>query len=37
MRLLRLSFVTSALVAAGCTSVAPPDNTYAFRPGTGTV
>ena len=37
MRLLRLSLVMSALVAAGCTSVAPPDNTYAFRPGTGTV
>jgi outer membrane lipoprotein SlyB len=37
MRLLRLSLVTSALVAAGCTTVAPPDNTYAFRPGTGTV
>lgn len=37
MRLLRLSLVTSALVAAGCSSVAPPDNTYAFRPGAGTV
>lgn len=36
MKLLRLSLVTSALVAAGC-AVAPPDNTYAFRPGTGTV
>jgi len=37
MKLLRLSLVASALVAAGCTSVSPPDNTYAFRPGTGTV
>jgi outer membrane lipoprotein SlyB len=37
MRLLRLSVVASALVAAGCTTVSPPDNTYAFRPGTGTV
>jgi outer membrane lipoprotein SlyB len=37
MRLLRLSLVASALVAAGCTTVSPPDNTYAFRPGTGTV
>jgi outer membrane lipoprotein SlyB len=37
MRLLRLSVVASALVAAGCTTVSPPDNTYAFRPGTGMV
>ena len=37
MRLLRLSVVASALVGAGCTTVSPPDNTYAFRPGTGTV
>ena len=37
MTLLRLSVVASALFAAGCTSVSPPDNTYAFRPGTGTV
>ena len=37
MRLLRLSVVASALAAAGCTTVSPPDNTYAFRPGTGTV
>ena len=37
MRSLRLSVVASALAAAGCTTVAPPDNTYAFRPGTGTV
>jgi outer membrane lipoprotein SlyB len=36
MRLLRLSVVASALVAAGCTSVAP-DDTYVFMPGTGTV
>src|SRR5437899_944660 len=36
MRLLRLSAVASALVAAGCTSV-PPDDTNAFTPGTGTV
>jgi len=36
MKRLRLSLVTSALVAAGC-AVSPPDNTYAFRPGTGTV
>ena len=37
MRSLRLSLIASALVAAGCTTVAPPDNTYAFRPGNGTV
>jgi outer membrane lipoprotein SlyB len=37
MRSLRLSLVASALAAAGCTTVAPPDNTYAFRPGNGTV
>ena len=37
MTLLRLSVVASALIAAGCTTVSPPDNTYAFRPGTGTV
>ena len=37
MRLLRLSVVASALIAAGCTTVSPPDNTYAYRPGTGTV
>ena len=37
MRLLRLSVVASALAAVGCTTVSPPDNTYAFRPGTGTV
>ena len=36
MKWLRLSLVTSALIAAGC-AVSPPDNTYAFRPGTGTV
>ena len=36
MRLLRLSVVVSALVAAGCSSVAP-DDTSAFTPGTGTV
>jgi len=33
---LRLSVVVSALVAAGCSSVAP-DDTSAFIPGTGTV
>ena len=37
MRSLRLSVVASALIASGCTTVSPPDNTYAFRPGTGTV
>src|SRR5438094_4557207 len=37
MTLLRLCVVASALLAAGCTTVSPPDNTYAFRPGTGTV
>ena len=37
MRLLRLCVAPFALVAAGCTTVSPPDNTYAFRPGTGTV
>lgn len=36
MRPLRLCLAASALIAAGCTSVAP-DNTYAFKPGTGTV
>jgi hypothetical protein len=36
MRLSPLSLFASALVAAGC-AVSPPDNTYAFRPGTGTV
>jgi outer membrane lipoprotein SlyB len=36
MRLLKLSVVASVL-AAGCAHVSPPDNTYAFRPGTGTV
>lgn len=33
----RLSLITAAFAAAGCVSVAPPDNTYAFRPGNGTV
>ncbi len=37
MRLLSLITVASALAAAGCASVAPPDNTFAFHPGTGTV
>jgi outer membrane lipoprotein SlyB len=38
MMLVRLSFATAAVAfAAGCVSVSPPDNTYAFRPGTGTV
>jgi len=35
MKALRLAVLTSALVTA-C-AVQPPDNTYAFRPGTGTV
>ena len=34
--MLRLAVVASALVAAGCTSVAP-DDTGAFKPGTGIV
>ena len=37
MRLLRLIVPACALAAAACTSVAPPDNTFAFHPGTGTV
>ena len=39
MRSLRLVVLASALAAAGagCTSVAPPDNTFAYHPGTGTV
>jgi len=37
MRLFGLSVVASALVAAGCNTVSPPDNTYAFQPGAGTV
>lgn len=37
MKLLRLSLVTSAFAAAAGCAVSPPDNTYAFRPGTGTV
>ena len=35
MKALKLAVVASAL-AAGCAS-SPPDNTYAFKPGTGTV
>ena len=35
MRVLRLAVVASVF-AAGC-AVSPPDNTYAFKPGTGTV
>src|SRR5690348_903837 len=35
MRILRLSLV-AALFASGC-AVAPPDNTYAYKPGNGTV
>lgn len=35
MKALKLAVVVSAL-AAGC-AVSPPDNTYAFRPGNGTV
>ena len=35
---MRLAVLASAaLLAAGCASVSPPDNTYAFKPGTGTV
>jgi len=37
MRPYRLSLIAAAFSIAGCVSVAPPDNTYAFRPGTGTV
>lgn len=37
MRPYRLSLIAAAFAATGCVSVAPPDNTYAFRPGTGTV
>jgi outer membrane lipoprotein SlyB len=37
MRLFRLSVVACALVAAGCTTVLPTNDTYAFRPGAGTV
>ena len=36
MRVLRLAAVASVL-AAGCAGVSPPDNTYAFQPGNGTV
>jgi len=36
MKLLKVSVVASVL-AAGCAHVSPPDNTYAFRPGIGTV
>jgi hypothetical protein len=36
MKALKLAVIASVL-AAGCVSVSPPDNTYAFRPGTGTV
>src|SRR5919197_528697 len=36
MRLLTASLVASALFVPGC-AVSPPDNTYAFRPGAGTV
>src|SRR5437764_13792834 len=39
MKALKLAVVASAAVlamAAGC-AVSPPDNTYAFKPGTGTV
>jgi len=35
MRVLKLAVLASAL-AAGC-AVSPPDNTYAYKPGTGTV
>jgi len=36
MRVLRLAVFASVL-AAGCAGVSPPDNTYAFKPGSGTV
>jgi outer membrane lipoprotein SlyB len=36
MKLLKLSLAASLVAAAGC-AVSPPDNTYAFRPGAGTV
>src|SRR4051812_48874272 len=36
MKPLKLVLAASAL-AAGCTTVLPPDNTYAFNPGIGTV
>jgi len=36
MRVLKLAVVASAF-AAGCAGVSPPDNTYAFKPGDGTV
>ena len=35
---MRLAVLASAaILAAGCAGVSPPDNTYAFKPGTGTV
>ena len=37
MKSFRLPLIAAAFAIAGCVSVAPPDNTYAFRPGTGTV
>lgn len=37
MRPYRLSVIAAAFAVTGCVSVAPPDNTYAFRPGVGTV
>ena len=37
MRPSRLFVFAAIVAAAGCVSVAPPDNTYAFHPGTGTV
>ena len=36
MKLLTVPLLTSVFVATGC-AVSPPDNTYAFRPGTGMV
>ena len=36
MRVLKLAVVASVF-AAGCAGVSPPDNTYAFKPGNGTV
>lgn len=37
MKALRLAVLASAVAAAGCAGVSPPDNTYAFKQGNGTV
>ena len=36
MRVLKLA-VAASVFAAGCAGVSPPDNTYAYKPGNGTV